>query len=95
MSDSEPITVSEKNLPSDLNPVFGEFLSSIPYKFLFYIYIIYLLLSNDVFYTRILGKLDGAVESHGSPSTYGTIITGVLLVLFVTVIDVLIKKHII
>jgi hypothetical protein len=96
MSDNaEVIKVSEKNAPSSLDSVVGKAVEIVPFKLLMLIFIIYLLLSSDVFNEIILSKLDGAIGFGGKATTYGTIITGVLLVIFVALSDVLIKKSII
>ena len=93
-SDAEVITVSEKNTPSTLDAVAGEAMKIISFKLLFFLFIIYILLSSDVFNEIILSNIDGAMGFGGKATTYGTIITGILLVLFVSISDVLIKKSI-
>jgi len=93
-SDSEVIAVSEKNTPSTLDAVAGEAVKIVPFKLLFLMLIIYLLLSSDVFNEIILSRLDGTVGFGGKVTTYGTIISGTLLVIFVAITDILIKKQI-
>ena len=93
-ADSEVITVSEKNKPSTLDAVAGEVAKKIPFKLLLLIFILYIFLSSDVYVDRILSKLDGAVGFAGKTTTFGTIITGILLVVFVALSDMLIKKNI-
>ncbi len=93
--DSEPVTTAGNNKPTDLNPVlFGAF-SAIPIKHMVLLFIIFILLSSDVFISRILGKLDDTVGYNGSVTTKGTIITGVLLIILFAVSDLLIKKNVI
>lgn len=95
MSDYEVLDIPEENKPSDLSPVALGALQQIPFMFLFFIFLIYLLLSNDIYYNRILSKFNGAMSPMGMPTTYGTIITGIILVILVAIIDILIKKEII
>lgn len=96
MSDnSEIITVSDKHAPSSLDSVVGKAVEIVPIKLLIFIFIIYLLLSSDVFNEIILSRIDGAVGFGGKPSTYGTVLTGVALVSGIGLADVLIKKQII
>jgi hypothetical protein len=45
-----------------------------------------LLLSSDVFVERVLSKIDAAVDM-GHPTSYGTVIQGILLVLCALVLD--------
>lgn len=95
-ADSEKVEVSKNKGPSDLSPVLGQALGRLPVKLLFYIFVIYLILSSDVFVKRVLYYFKGATNELGSATTtYGTIITGILLVIFVAIIDVMIKQKII
>lgn len=93
--DSELIKVSETNAPSSLDSVVGKAVEIVPFKLLMLMFVIYLLLSSDVFNELILSNMKGAIGFGGKPSSYGTVITGTLLVIFVAVTDVLIKKHVI
>lgn len=93
--DSEAIEVSDSNQPSDLSPVVVGAMKKLPGKLLIYIFVIYLFLSSDVFITRILNNLDGAVGMSNMPTTYGTVVTGILLVLFTTVAHCLIQSKVI
>lgn len=95
MSDSEAVTVSSDKLPDDLMSISSNMIDKIPFKLLSFIFIIYLFLSSDVFNVRILSTIDGAVGYANTPSTKGTIITGVLLVVFTTLVGLLIDKKVI
>jgi len=95
-SDSTKVKVSKKHQPSDLHTVAGTALSKVPAKLMFYMFIIYLLLSSDVFIKRILSNFSNAVTTfNSSTTTYGTIITGILLVISLACIDFLIKQDVI
>lgn len=93
--DSEPVTTSGNNKPTDLNPVVFGIFSAIPFKHMALLFIIFILLSSDVFISRILGKLDDTVGYNGAVTTKGTIITGLLLVILFALSDLLIKKNVI
>ena len=94
--DSETITVAASKRPSDMNPIIGDILGSIPVKLLFFVYIIYILISTDVFNQRILLKFDGAVdEGTNLPTTWGHTIAGLFLVFLTASVDALIKAGII
>ena len=88
MLDSEPISVSKA--PDDFGSMVFELIASINFKMAFLLLVVYLLLTSDVFINRVLSKFPGAVEYKNSTS-YGTVITGVLLVLFYMCTDVLIR----
>jgi len=75
-----------------MHGVIGNALKKIPFKLLGFIFIIYIMLSNDIFINRMLNKFDGAVGYNSLPTTYGTVIIGVLLILLVTPIYVLIEN---
>ena len=92
--DSEAIAISKEKTPSDVAPVFVSALSRLPYKLLGFLFIIYIFLSSDVFINRILPQMDGCVGYGNTATTKGTILTGLLLVLFVAIIDELIRRDI-
>lgn len=92
--DSEIITAGNQKTPSDVAPVFVSMLSKVPYKLLSFLFIIYIFLSSDVFINRILSKMEGCVGYGNSATTKGTLITGVLLVMFVAIIQELIGRDI-
>lgn len=95
-ADSEKVEVSKNKGPSDLSPVLGQALGKVQVKLLFYMFIIFLILSSDVFVRRVLYYFKGATNEMGTATTtYGTIITGILLVIFVAIIDIMIKQKII
>lgn len=93
--DSEPVVATGNNKPTDLNPVVFGMFSAIPWKHMVLLFIMYILLSSDVFISRILSKVDDAVGYNGAVTTKGTIITGLLLVILFAVNDLLIKKNVI
>jgi hypothetical protein len=94
--DSETITVASSKRPSDMNPVLSDILSSIPAKLLIFIYLIYILISTDVFNQRILARFDDAVdEGTNLPTTWGHTIAGLFLVFLTAGVDALIKAGIV
>lgn len=94
--DSEVISVADDKMPSDIMPVLFSAMSKVPWKLLSFIFIIYIFLSSDVFINRILANASpNSVGFGGSTTTKGTIITGVLLVVFVSIVDLLIKRDVI
>lgn len=94
MSDSDPIKVSIKKKPDDLSSIIVDIASQIQYKFLGMMLIIFLFLSSDVFIGRVLSTFNGAVNFK-SPTSWGTTLQGLFLVLFMTLADALIKQKII
>lgn len=93
--DSDPVVASSNSAPSDLSPVIGGIAKQVPFKLLIFVFVIYIFLSSDVFIKRILSKVNGAVGFQNSPTTYGTLMTGVLLVIFVALTDQLLKRNVI
>lgn len=92
--DAELLVPADVEKPTDLYPVVGGVCSRIPFKFLGLLFVLFMFLSSDVFIKRILGRIDGAVGFGNTPTTYGTVITGVLLVIFVAIADALIKNKV-
>ena len=74
----------------DLSSVFVGFFATLNYKILFFIFIIFLFISSDVFIDKALSNIDGSVE-YKTPNTKGTFIQGILLVFLYMIIDLVIK----
>jgi len=91
-SDSDPIYAAKK--PDDMMTMLNNMIGDIPFKFLFLIFVVFLLISSDTFISRVLGKFDGAVELR-CPTSYGTLIQGLVLVLVCMIVDGGIKQGII
>jgi hypothetical protein len=90
-ADSEPIR-KKSSETSSLAPVAFEYANNIQFKLFFFIFIIFLFLSSDAFISRILSKFNGAVSSNNDVTSVGTIVTGLMLVFFGIIIDILIKN---
>jgi len=93
MSDSDPITFSGKE-PDGFTSIINELMSNVQYKMIFFLFIIFLLLSSDAFIHRVLNKFNGAV-SNGVPNSWGTIIQGISLVLAFVMLDILNNNNVI
>lgn len=89
--DSEEIAEPKKG---DLINVIVDFMNEINYKLVFFLFMIFLLLSSDVFLAQILSNINGAMELN-TVTTYGTIIQGLFLILFYIIADMLIKTDLI
>ncbi len=94
-SDSEVITVSEREQPAEMSTIFTNAFSKVPSKLLVMIFVIYMFLSSDVFTRRVLGNIEGSVGFNDVSTTKGTLITGVLLVIFVGIVQMLITQGVI
>ena len=90
----EDETVGSSKSPDDFMGIFADFFVSVNYKLIFLLFIIYLFLHSDMFVDKVLTKVNGAVN-HRAPTNKGTFITGLLLVLFYMVFDMLIKSRVI
>lgn len=90
--DSDPIVVSKR--PDDLPGVIMDIVAGVQFKLISLIFVVFLLITSDVFINRILTKFSGAVE-YKYTTTYGTCIQGLFFVLFYVLIDVGIRQGII
>lgn len=89
--DSEPVEEVKKG---DLIKVTTDFLGNISYKLIFFLFMAFLFISSDVFSNNVLSKIDGAIELN-DVTTYGTIVQGVILILFYLTIDMAIKADLV
>ena len=94
--DEDKITVSKKHQPSDFTSLLGGLCSGINFKMIVMLFLIYILLHNDVFISRVLSQIDGTVGELGTcPTTKGTIILGTFLVIAFVLIEGLNKANLI
>lgn len=70
-------------------------LCNIRYKSLLFLFILFILITSDVFINMILKKLNGTVDDHGYATPYGTVIQGIVLVLGFMILNFLIDQEII
>lgn len=90
--DSDPILITVSDEKSFIELI-SDMINGVQYKLFTMIFVMFMLLSSDTFINRILSKVDGAVE-YNSPTSYGTFLQGLLLVLACLIIDCLINQHI-
>ena len=90
--DQDSITVSKKYRPNDFTSLLSGLCSGINFKMILLLFIVYILLHNDIFISRVLSKIDGTVGELGTcPTSKGTIILGILLVIMYILLEELIK----
>lgn len=83
-----------KNKPTLLMMVTNG-LCNIRYKSLLFLFILFILITSDVFINLLLKKINGAVDDRGYASPYGTVIQGLTLVLCYMLLSFLIDQGVI
>lgn len=90
LMDSDPLPDAH----DDFCSIFTDVIGHIPFKFLTLMFVVFMVLSTDTFINRVLGVFSGAV-TNGIPTSYGTTLQGLFLVLAMVMIDPLIKLKLI
>lgn len=86
--DSDPIV--SKNRGGDMGHIASGAFKKIDIKMAFFLFFIFILLNMDVFLTRVLGKIPGAVDEYRvTTTTFGTILSGTFLVIAYIIADIL------
>lgn len=67
----------------------------IKYKSLVFLFLLFILITSDVFANVVLKKTSGGVDDFGSPTPYGTVVQGLTLVLCYMGINFLIDQKLI
>ncbi len=81
--------------PGDLNGIFVDVLHKTNFKQIFWLFLIFILISSDIFISRIIGKMDGLNPMHPyTTNGRGTVIQGIFLVLFYIMTDIMIKTDV-
>jgi hypothetical protein len=88
--ESESGSKKNRKAPDSLAGVTVGFLGYIHFKLLFSIFLIFLLVSSDVFIDKVLGRWNGTVE-HKTPTSKGVLIQATLMTLLVMIIDLLLR----
>lgn len=68
---------------------------NIRYKSLFFLFVLFILITSDVFINILLKKLNGTVDDRNIPTPYGTVIQGFVLVLGYMILNFFIEKELI
>lgn len=89
--DSDPLLCTK---PDDFAGLITDALSGIQYKLILFLFLLFIILTSDIFTNRVLSRISGAVNMK-QPTNYGVMIQGTFLVLFFAVIDVLIRQDVI
>ncbi len=79
----------EVRKPDDLAGTFVGFFRGINYKFYFFLFIIFMLLTSDVFIDKVLGNINGATD-YRNTTVKGTLIQGIILVFATLAINMII-----
>jgi len=91
--DSDPIVISGVQ-PDDLASIIVDIAGNIQYKLFGLMLVVYLIINSDVFTNRVLDNFKGAVNLK-CPTSWGTVLQGVFLVLACVIIDAIIRQKII
>lgn len=105
LSDSEDITIdgesdistkgnnSKDGNNTDLMKMSGNLLTNINYKVAFLLFIVGMIIFSDVFIESVIGKFSDSVDGD-SPTTKGTIIQLLLIVLAYIILDLIVKYEV-
>lgn len=91
-ADSDPIVVTRKS--DTFTSVVMDMLANMQVKLLGMMFIIFIIINSDVFINRGLAKFSGAVDMK-CPTSWGTILQGLFLVLLCIIVDAAIRQKII
>jgi len=90
--DSAPIAVGKKS--DDLLSIVIDIVSKTQFKFLGMLLLIFIFINSDVFISRVLGRVSGAVDGKTTTS-WGVCVQGIFLVLCMIAVDIFIRTDII
>lgn len=90
--DSDPIQTASST--HDFITILLEAVAGVQYKLIALMFVMFIFLSSDVFTLRVLSKFSNATNGRDVTS-WGTVVTGTLLVLGVICMDMLINLEVI
>jgi hypothetical protein len=100
-SDSAPLVVTDEeenaveSKKQSLQAMALKGLCSIQYKSLLFLFVLFILLTSDVFANLVLKKMSGTVDANGYATPYGTVIQGLVLVIGHMILNFFIEQKII
>ena len=96
-SDFDEIFNTKKKKLNSSGSKLGGFCKYVSFKLIILLFIIYILIHNDVFINKVLSNISGTVDENIRPctTTKGTIILGILTIISMIVLDFLINVGII
>ena len=77
--------------PDDLASAFVGFFTSINYKLIMFIFIIFIFVTSDVFIDKVVSRVDGTVENMRETTNKGAFIQGLCLLLLYMIADLVIQ----
>ena len=100
MDDSAPIAIDartpELRSPSrSLMMQCVDALCTVRYKSLAFLFVMFILITSDVFVGVVLKKLNGAVDEFGIATPFGVTVQGLVLVLAYILLEAMIKRELI
>jgi hypothetical protein len=81
--------------PDSFIDIFADFFGGVNYKIIFFLFAIFMFINSDIFIEKVLNRFDGAVEGRATVTNRGTIISGIMLILFYMTFDMLIRNRIV
>lgn len=91
--DSAPIS-SYSKAPDDFTTMLADASTNIQYKLFLLMFLTFIGLSTDVFINRVLSNFSGAVEGT-TPTSWGTVLQGIFLVIACLIFDLLIRMEVV
>jgi len=85
MKDSVPLTSGKQ--PDEFSTVIADAISGVNIKVLISLFLIFMVITSDVFVARVLSNVTGATE-YKHPTNYGTVLQGIFLVFLFLLVDV-------
>jgi len=81
-------TLDQKS--DDFSSIFMDCMTTINFKLLLFLFLVFVLVTSDVFVDKILSKCNGATENR-NPTMKGTFIQGFVVVILYILLDLIIK----
>lgn len=88
-SDYDPIS----HTPNSFTEIISDILENTRYKFYFLLFVIFFVITSDMFINRILSSFDKAVSGKNI-TNWGTFIQGIILIIACAIIDILTQQKI-
>lgn len=77
--------------PGDFPSLFADLFLRINWKMAFFLFILFIIITSDIFIDKCLRKIPGSVENMNSTNK-GTVIQGVFVVLFFIIMDAVLSS---
>nr|QQV29332.1 hypothetical protein K-LCC10_0077 [Kaumoebavirus] len=85
----------EEDKKGDFISMVTDGIQAVPYKLSLFVFVFFLFLTSEIFVSKFLMRFNGAVDELKNVTLYGSVVQGIILVLFFLLFSLLVNFEVI